>query len=78
MEPVCCPATSVNNYQSLQRDIPEERRFRSLSRADQQNKLAQSLLLAMHPAFSFMPSRLKQANVYLIEVKNIRLLLSFK
>jgi hypothetical protein len=29
----------VNNYQSLQRNIPEERRFRALSRADQQNKL---------------------------------------
>ena len=53
MEPVCRPPTSVNNYQSSQRNIPEERRFRVLSRADQQNKLAPVFVVTTAPRASF-------------------------
>jgi len=49
----CRPPTSLNNYQSSQRNIPEERRFRALSRADQQNKLAPVYVVTTAPHASF-------------------------
>jgi hypothetical protein len=53
MEPVSCPATSVNNYQSSQRNIPEERRYRELLRADQQNKSAPAFVVTTAPRAFF-------------------------
>jgi hypothetical protein len=54
MGPTHCPETSVNNYHTTPRNIPEEPRFSSTSRLNPEIKVSLSVLNGQKPSFVVM------------------------